>query len=52
MKTQRAQSRNHQLHHHADQISIEAIIPMRGLIGFETDLVNMTAIGRNESSLP
>src|SRR5438552_8219706 len=30
------------LEHHADQISIEALIPMRGLIGFETDLVNMT----------
>ncbi len=30
------------LHHHGDQISIEALIPMRGLIGFETDLVNQT----------
>jgi GTP-binding protein len=30
------------MHHHDDQISIEAIIPTRGLIGFETDLVNMT----------
>lgn len=28
--------------HHGDQISIEAIIPTRGLIGFETDLVNQT----------
>jgi GTP-binding protein len=28
--------------HHADQVTIEALIPMRGLIGFETDLVNMT----------
>src|SRR5438552_6070731 len=28
--------------HHADQVSIEALIPMRGLIGFETDLVNTT----------
>ena len=28
--------------HHGDQISIEALIPMRGLIGFETDLVNMS----------
>ena len=28
--------------HHQDQVSIEAIIPMRGLIGFETDLVNIT----------
>src|SRR5207237_6871554 len=31
------------LEQHADQISIEALLPMRGLIGFETDLVNMTA---------
>jgi GTP-binding protein len=28
--------------HHGDQVTIEAIIPMRGLIGFETDLVNTT----------
>ena len=28
--------------HHGDQISIEALIPTRGLIGFETDLVNQT----------
>jgi GTP-binding protein len=28
--------------HHGDQVSIEALIPMRGLIGFETDLVNHT----------
>ena len=28
--------------HHASRVSIEAIIPTRGLIGFETDLVNMT----------
>ncbi len=28
--------------HHADQVTVEAVIPMRGLIGFETDLVNMT----------
>ena len=28
--------------HHGDDISIEALIPTRGLIGFETDLVNMT----------
>ncbi|HEX5398142.1 MAG TPA: translational GTPase TypA, partial [Verrucomicrobiae bacterium] len=28
--------------HHGDQVTIEALIPMRGLIGFETDLVNMT----------
>src|SRR6185503_12148985 len=30
------------MNHHGDQVSIEALIPMRGLIGFETDLVNMT----------
>lgn len=30
------------MHHHADQVTIEALIPMRGLIGFETDLVNST----------
>jgi len=30
------------LDQHASQVSAEALIPMRGLIGFETDLVNMT----------
>jgi GTP-binding protein len=30
------------MHHHGEQVSIEALIPMRGLIGFETDLVNQT----------
>jgi len=30
------------LHHHGEHVSIEALIPMRGLIGFETDLVNTT----------
>ncbi len=30
------------MHHHGDQVSLEALIPMRGLIGFETDLVNQT----------
>jgi GTP-binding protein len=30
------------LEHHGAEITIEALIPMRGLIGFETDLVNMT----------
>jgi GTP-binding protein len=30
------------MNHIGDQISIEAIIPTRGLIGFETDLVNQT----------
>jgi GTP-binding protein len=28
--------------HHETRVSIEAIIPTRGLIGFETDLVNVT----------
>jgi GTP-binding protein len=28
--------------HHASRVSVEAIIPTRGLIGFETDLVNLT----------
>ena len=28
--------------HHATRVSIEAIIPTRGLIGFETELVNLT----------
>jgi GTP-binding protein len=28
--------------HHGDDVSIEALIPTRGLIGFETDLVNIT----------
>jgi GTP-binding protein len=30
------------MHPHGDQVTIEALVPMRGLIGFETDLVNMT----------
>jgi GTP-binding protein len=30
------------MNHHGDDISIEAMIPTRGLIGFETDLVNQT----------
>ncbi len=30
------------MHHHGDQVTIEALVPMRGLIGFETDLVNST----------
>ena len=30
------------IHHHATRASIEAIIPTRGLIGLETDLVNLT----------
>ena len=28
--------------HHTNRVSVEAIIPTRGLIGFETDLVNLT----------
>src|SRR5207245_11318157 len=28
--------------HHATRVSIETIIPTRGLIGFETDLINLT----------
>src|SRR5438046_8891838 len=28
--------------HQADRVSVEAIIPARALIGFETDLVNLT----------
>jgi len=30
------------LQHHATNVSLEADLPTRGLIGFETDLVNMT----------
>jgi GTP-binding protein len=30
------------MNHHGDEVSIEALIPTRGLIGFETDLVNKT----------
>jgi GTP-binding protein len=30
------------MNHHASRVSIEAVIPTRGLIGFETDLVNLT----------
>ena len=30
------------MQHHGDEVTIEALIPMRGLIGFETDLVNTT----------
>jgi GTP-binding protein len=30
------------MEHHGDDVTIEALIPMRGLIGFETDLVNTT----------
>lgn len=30
------------MNHHGNQVTVEALIPMRGLIGFETDLVNTT----------
>src|SRR5208282_1622809 len=30
------------MNHHGDDVTIVALIPMRGLIGFETDLVNTT----------
>jgi GTP-binding protein len=30
------------MNHVGNQVSVEALVPMRGLIGFETDLVNMT----------
>ena len=30
------------IHHHASRVSVEAIVPTRGLIGFETDFVNQT----------
>ncbi len=30
------------MNHHGEDVTIEALIPMRGLIGFETDLVNAT----------
>ncbi len=30
------------MHHHGNDVTIEALIPTRGLIGFETDLVNQT----------
>jgi GTP-binding protein len=30
------------LDHHATRVSVEAIVPTRGLIGFESDLINLT----------
>ena len=30
------------MNHHGEHVSVEALIPTRGLIGFETDLVNQT----------
>ena len=40
LSTRKAQITN--MNHVGSQVSIEALVPMRGLIGFETDLVNMT----------
>ena len=30
------------VHHHGARVSVEAIVPTRGLIGLETDLINLT----------
>src|SRR5439155_19358849 len=30
------------MNHHGEEVSIKALIPTRGVIGFETDLVNQT----------
>ncbi len=40
LNTRRGQITN--MSHHGEQVSVEAIVPTRGLIGFETDLVNGT----------
>ena len=40
LSTRKAQITN--MNHVANTVSVEALVPMRGLIGFETDLVNMT----------
>jgi GTP-binding protein len=40
LSTRKAQITN--MNHVGNQVSLEALAPMRGLIGFETDLVNMT----------
>ena len=41
------------MNHVGNQVSVEALVPMRGLIGFETDLVNSDqGHGRDEPSLP
>jgi GTP-binding protein len=40
LSTRKAQITN--MNHIANTVSVEAIAPMRGLIGFETDLVNIT----------
>jgi GTP-binding protein len=31
------------MHHHGTQVSLEAVIPTRGIIGLETELVNLTS---------
>ncbi len=31
------------MHHHGDRVNIEAVIPTRGIIGLETDMVNLTS---------
>ncbi len=31
------------MHHHGDRVNLEVTIPTRGLIGFETDMVNLTS---------
>jgi GTP-binding protein len=30
------------VHHHGGRVSVEAVVPTRGLIGLETDLINLT----------
>ncbi|HMP77778.1 MAG TPA: translational GTPase TypA [Kiritimatiellia bacterium] len=31
------------MHHHGDRVNLEAVIPTRGIIGLETDMVNITS---------
>ena len=40
LSSRKAQITN--MNHVGNQVSVEALVPMRGLIGFETDLVNST----------
>jgi predicted membrane GTPase involved in stress response len=40
LSSRKAQITN--MNHVGNQVSVEALVPMRGLIGFETDLVNKT----------
>ena len=40
LSTRKAEITN--MNHHGSQVTIEAVVPMRGLIGFETDFVNQT----------